>query len=134
MADSSYTSKHVQKTRYETSRMRSMLLEEAARLEAEAWALQKQERESLERTSLYWTEQFERQAVQSENHRLAEKVVDLTDTLVRERADAAREIERVRSKLQHAEDDARIARVSSKLHQRDGTYDTADASRSLLWR
>ena len=114
--------------------MSSMLLAEAARLEMEAWTLQKQERENLERTSLYWTEQFERQAVQSENHRLAEKVVDLTDTLVRERADAAREIERMRAKLQHAEEDARIARVSSKLQQRDGAYDTVDANRSLLWR
>lgn len=114
-----------------------MLLADAAKLEAEAQALQKQEqeaiRENLERTTLYWTDQFERQAVQSENHRLAEKVVDLTDQIAQERAQAAKEIERVRSKLEEAEEDARIARVSARMHQRDGSYDPIDASRSLLW-
>lgn len=138
ISDSSYSSKHTHKSRYESSRMSAELLAEAAKLEAEAWSLREQDQaaiaEGLEKTMLYWTQKVDRQTVQAENHRLAEKVVTLTDALAKERAHAAKEIERVRAQLQQAEDDARIARVAARLHQRDGSYDAEDASRSLLWR
>eukprot|EP01046_Picozoa_sp_COSAG06_P003138 COSAG06_NODE_119_length_23111_cov_51.658613_6_plen_119_part_00 len=118
--------------------MSAELLAEAAKLEAEAWSLREQDQaaiaEGLEKTMLYWTQKVDRQTVQAENHRLAEKVVTLTDALAKERVHAAKEIERVRAQLQQAEDDARIARVAARLHQRDGSYDAEDASRSLLWR
>ena len=85
MSDSSYSSKHAQKTRYETSRLSSMLLAEAAKLEAQAWSLQQQEqaaiRENLERTALHWTEHFDRLAVQSENHRCASLSLSLSLSL-----------------------------------------------------
>ena len=134
VSDSSYSAKHAHRSIYESSRMSASLLAEAAKFEAEAWALQEQEQQAVHDTMVYWTRQVDKQVVQAENHRLAEKVVDLTEALMREREHASRETESLRAQLQRTEEDARIARVTARLHARDGTYDRHDRSHSLLWK
>ena len=87
------------KSTWNTSVASAELLADAARMEAEAWALQEHDKATLTKEQLLWARRVDRQVVQSENHRLAEKVVNLTDALLRERSEAQAELERLLERL-----------------------------------
>ena len=131
LPQSSYAARQQLKSTWNTSVASAELLADAARMEAEAWALQEHDKATLTKEQLLWARRVDRQVVQSENHRLAEKVVNLTDALLRERSEAQAELESVRRRLDDAEEDAQISRVAARLTMRGGL--AAEAA-GLMWR